>query len=216
MLKQIDGYYVAAQIRLFRQTHKGPILILEGETDARVFGYFIDSGVCDIEVAFGKKNVVDALDLLEDDGFPGVVAIIDADFDRLLGKEYQLENLCLTDKHDLDLTIFASSALNRYIVEHADKNLFEREFNSDFSAIRDRVVNASLPLACCRLVSEYRGLNLYFKDLKHEELLSVDDLSTKTDELISKLIGRSSTQCTEANLRTYIATEAANPHYAAL
>jgi hypothetical protein len=71
MIKAIDGYYVAAQIRMLRQVHKGTVLILEGETDARIFDRFIDLNACRIEIGCGKSNVLEALDLLEDEGFPG-------------------------------------------------------------------------------------------------------------------------------------------------
>jgi len=64
--RAIDGHYVAAQIRLLRQLWKGAILVLEGETDAKVFGNFIDDTACQIEIAFGKANLCSALDLLED------------------------------------------------------------------------------------------------------------------------------------------------------
>jgi hypothetical protein len=209
MLKQIDGYYVAAQIRMVRQVHKGTILILEGDTDARVFARFIDSNSCNIEVGFGKNNVIEALDLLEDEAFPGVIAVIDADFDRLLGTTYRPENLCMTGMHDLDLTIFVSSALDRYIAEHADVNLLKNNFKSDLLAVRNMVVNASLPLAYCRFTSEKRNLGLYFKDLQLDQFVSEDDLSMDSDTLVAELISRSSTRCSIRDLKTYVANEAA-------
>src|SRR6266446_4329608 len=106
MRKEIDGHYVAAQIRLMRQVWKGSFLLLEGSTDAKVFDRFIDGSRCQIEIGFGKPNVHDAIELLEDEGFPGVVGVIDADFDRLTGTTYSLDNLCITDVHDLDFMIF--------------------------------------------------------------------------------------------------------------
>ncbi len=212
MMEHIDGHYVAAQIRLLRQVHKGTILIVEGATDVRALDRFIDKGFCDIEVGFGKENVIEALDLLEDEGFPGVVAIVDADFDRLLGKTYRLENLRLTDSHDLDLTIFVTSALERYIAEHADKDLLKQQVTSDISTVRKRVINASLPLAYCRLTSEHKNLDLYFKDLKHDQFVSLDDLSIDSEQLIGELIARSSTKCTATSLKTYIGTEAAKDY----
>jgi len=36
--------------------------------------------------------LLEALDLLEDEGFEGVVAVVDADFDRLRGTTYRLKN----------------------------------------------------------------------------------------------------------------------------
>jgi hypothetical protein len=209
MIGHIDGWYVAAQIRLLRQRHKGTILLVEGETDARVFEKFIDSAACDIEIGFGKKNALEALDLLEEEGFPGVTAIVDADFDRILGKKYELDNLCLTDMHDLDLTIFASKALERYVGEHGDKDLIGRNFGNDYTTIRERILAASLPLAYCRYASEWKELNIYFKDLRHDEYIACDDLSIELDSLIGFLISRSKTRCAEGELKELVKKAAA-------
>src|SRR6516164_9053137 len=110
MISHIDGWYVAAEVRLVRQIQKGTILILEGDDDAKIFKRFIDDDLCDIQIAFGKANALKALDLLEDEGFPGVIAIVDADFDRITSNSYELDNLLLSDLHDIDLTIFFSPA----------------------------------------------------------------------------------------------------------
>src|SRR5260370_21204839 len=67
MTRDIGGWYVAAQVRLMRQLHKGCFLIVEGETDDKALYRFIDSDACQIEISFGKKNALDALDLLEEE-----------------------------------------------------------------------------------------------------------------------------------------------------
>src|SRR5947207_15972275 len=115
MTRDIDGWHVAAQVRLLRQVHRGAILILEGESDNKALYRFIDPSGCEVEIGFGKTNVLKAMDLLEEEGFLGVVALVDADFDRILDATYNLENLCMTDKHDLDLTIFSSEAFDHYL-----------------------------------------------------------------------------------------------------
>jgi hypothetical protein len=172
----------------------------------------VDRHACDTEVAFGKKNVLDALDLLEDEAFPGVVGVIDADFDRLLGVVYGLENLCVTDQHDLDLVLFSSSALDRYIAEHADAKLYKAECGSDTRTLRLRVMETCKPIAYYRLVSEQRSLNLYFKDLKHEDFVNVNDLTMDANALLASVISRSRTQCTSAFIKKLVAVEAAKGH----
>ena len=67
-----------------------------------------------------------------------------------------------------------------------------------------------MPLAYCRLVSESRGLDIYFKKVKHDEFISLDDLSTNEEKLISSLIECSSTQCNKETLKKYIADQANN------
>jgi hypothetical protein len=163
MLGQIDGFYIAAQVRLIRQVSKKTVLILEGESDGRLFGRFIDNNECQLEIGFGKSNVLEALDLLEDEGVPSVVAIVDADFDRLTGKTYSLDNLFLSDCHDIDLTIFKSKAFERYLFEHADSSLLERHFKSEIELVKDRIARSSLQIAYCRFISEFRSLRINLK-----------------------------------------------------
>jgi hypothetical protein len=211
MIGQIDAHYVAAQIRLVRQADKRTILVLEGETDARVFERLIDHTACDIEIGFGRKNVIEAMDLLEDEGFAGVVGVADADFDRLIGVQHNLENLCLTDCHDLDLTIFSSPALERYLAEYADPDLLEAKYKSDFQALRKAILVTSLELSFCRLVSERHGFRLYFKDLRHDQYIDLD-LSVDVHLLTSEIIGRSRTRCTVDQLKRLVAVETGANH----
>jgi hypothetical protein len=211
MIGQIDAYYIAAQIRLVRQADKRTILVLEGETDARVFDRLIDHNACDIEIGFGRKNVIEAIDLLEDEGFVGVIGVADADFDRLIGKQHNLENLCLTDCHDLDLTIFSSPALERYMAEHADPELMEAEYKSDFRSLRTAILVSSLELSFCRLVSERDGLRLYFKDLRHDQYIGLD-LLVDVHLLTSEIIRRSTTRCTIDQLKRLINIETGANH----
>jgi hypothetical protein len=211
MIAHIDGYYVAAQIRLIRQTHRGSILLLEGEKDDRVFRRLTDES-CDIEVGFGRAQVIEALDLLEEDGFGGVVAVIDADFDRIIGASYNLENLCLTDCHDLDITIFMSPALDRFIAEYADPNLFNSVMKGDVDDLRSRLLNAAIELSCCRLASHRHSLRIYFKDVRLFEFISSTELTIDMEQLVMALIGRSNTTASVQDLKAYINVEKKNKH----
>lgn len=212
MIGQIDAHYVAAQIRLVRQTHKGAILLLEGDTDNKAFEKFIDPNMCEIEIGFGKKNVLGALDLLEEGGFPGIVAVVDADFDRIHGTTYQLENLCITDAHDLDLTIFRSTALDRYLNEYCDRRNYETTFGSNADRVREQLIIASLPIARCRLASEVSGLRLYFQDFQLDRYVDHDTLEINLESMAADLIVRSKTTCTEAQLKRLVAIESTKPH----
>lgn len=211
MIGQIDAHYVAAQVRLVRQADKRTVLVLEGETDARVFDRFIDKEACDIEIGFGRKNVIEAIDLLEDEGFVGVIGVADADFDRLLGVEHNLENLCLTDCHDLDLSIFASSALERYLAEHADPKLLSAACKGDLQEFRRLILTTSLELSCCRLASEKYGLRLYFKDLRHDQYVDLS-LTVDVQLLTNDVIQRSNTRCTVDQLGRLIVAETDADH----
>ena len=112
MRQHLTGWDIAGYVRFQRQTHKGTILLVEGEKDARVFDRLLDQKYVVTEASFGKDNALEALDLLEDEAFEGVVALVDADFDHLEEIKLDLEKLIVTDDHDLDITIIRTQALD--------------------------------------------------------------------------------------------------------
>jgi Protein of unknown function (DUF4435) len=61
------------------------------------------------------------LAILEQRGFQGVLAIVDADFDRLVPPTYQSLNLLLTDAHDLETMLIQSPALEKCSLSLAQK-----------------------------------------------------------------------------------------------
>ncbi|MDR3564455.1 MAG: DUF4435 domain-containing protein [Negativicutes bacterium] len=191
MLNQIDGAYVAAEIRMIRQVKECSILIVEGVNDEKIFSRFIDGDKCEIEIAFNKSNALDALDLLEDEGFPGVVAVVDADFDRVLGRSRHLENLCMTETHDLDLVVLLSSAFDFYIKEYCDNEKLHKSFEGDPKKLRTKIFNACLPIAYCRLASERRGMNISFKDLNYGEFIDKFTLEIDKMTLFSIVLSKS-------------------------
>jgi hypothetical protein len=91
-------------------------------------------------------------------------------------------------------------------------NLLKSEFKNDFGAVRKRILNATLPLAYCRFTSESRNLRLYFKALRLEQFVNLDDLAVDEDALFADLLSRSATSCPIAKLKAYITAEVANSH----
>ena len=81
---------IAASILLLRDVHKGSVLILEGFSDTRLYGKFIDGDNCQIVNAFNKSNAVRVTELLEAKNLFGIVTIVDADFWSIEGYEPQV------------------------------------------------------------------------------------------------------------------------------
>src|SRR5512136_2448157 len=99
MREYITAARTANKIRMQRSQHDGSFLIVEGDTDARVFNNLVDRDKCQVENACNKEMAVGALNILEKDNFAGVLAIADADFSRLEGTVPSSPNLLLTDTH---------------------------------------------------------------------------------------------------------------------
>lgn len=83
MRQSITPHIVANEVRLMRTHHKGALVIAEGPSDKNAFRSLLDPEACRIVIAYGKHNATGAIQVLEHDGFSGVLAVVDADFTRL-------------------------------------------------------------------------------------------------------------------------------------
>src|SRR5215468_7650264 len=61
-------------------------LFVEGDTDRNFYRRFTDSNKCQITIAYSKSTALQVVSILEKETFPGILAIVDADFDILEGK----------------------------------------------------------------------------------------------------------------------------------
>jgi len=102
----IDGVVVANWARMRGNRSRGQaVVLLEGEKDVRLFSNLLDDGHVRLLPSNGKPNAINALRVLEQDGWKGVLAIVDADFDPIEEITYPLVNLFFTDTHDIETMI---------------------------------------------------------------------------------------------------------------
>ena len=113
MKQYLTAYDTANTVRMTRTQHPGAVMMVEGDTDMRVFKRFVKETDCLLIPAANKDNAIGALEILEKDNIKGVLAIVDADFWNLDGIKPDSLNVFLTDTHDLETMIFFTSALGR-------------------------------------------------------------------------------------------------------
>ena len=178
---------IATTIRLKRSGHKGCFLVVEGRNDRLFFEQLIDRAECHIEVAEGKENVVKVIRSLDDDNFSGVIGIIDADFDRIEGHEWESRNLVLLETHDLETLLIQSPALDRVLIEFGSYDKIKR-FGHD---IRSVLIASALPIGCLRLYSQRAGLDLTFQGLNYTSCVNLDSLAIDRQSLIQEVKNRS-------------------------
>ena len=112
---------VANQIRLRRSTYSGTFLLVEGGKDKIFYERFVDKLACELVNASGKPSsklrVIEILKIFEKSSFQGVLAIVDADFERLESLLYSSPNLLRTDTHDLETMLINSPAFDKVVAE---------------------------------------------------------------------------------------------------
>jgi hypothetical protein len=196
MKQHLTPHYIANTVRMMRPVYSGTIVLVEGDTDARVYRRLVDETHCRVIPGYGKSNVLNALEMLEKTDFKGILAIADSDFWKLNNTKPDSDNLLLTDTHDLETMIISSRALDAVLIEFGS----ERKIKRTGKRIVDMLLKVALPIGYIRWISSSKqeNLSLRFKNLSFDTVIEVQGITMKTD--IGKLISRVKKQSRNATL----------------
>lgn len=131
-------------------------LIVEGSTDSTLLQAWLARSHCFIVSANGKTNALEALFILENKGFRGVLALVDADYDHLQQTPVQSTNVLRTDTHDAETMIVASPALRKYLafVLPSDKHKYLDDFVRN---MLEKLLEVGKHLGYIRWIMQQRG-----------------------------------------------------------
>lgn len=171
----------ANAIRLRRSVFSGTFLLVEGSSDKIFYERFIDKAACELVTVSGKPSskllIIAVLEILEKSSFQGVLAIVDADFDRLETSSHDSPNLIRTDTHDLETMLLNSSALDKVIAEFGSEDKINK-FGRD---VRTALLEAGKSLGYLLWISQSEKLNLAFEDITFSRF--IDEQTLQIDEL---------------------------------
>ncbi|WP_414514863.1 DUF4435 domain-containing protein [Nostoc sp. PCC 9305] len=200
---------VANQIRLRRSTYNGTFLLVEGSSDKTFYKRFVDQLVCELVETSGKQRAIEILKILEQSNFHGVLAIVDADFERLEALLYTSPNLLRTDSHDLETMLINSPAFNKVIAEFGSEEKIA-QFNRDIKSV---LLKNGMSVGYLLWISKCDGLNLTFEGITfskfiHEQTLQIDEL-----KLIQEIKKKSQAfSLNEKNLQERLKSQKSNNH----
>ena len=163
-------------IVMMRQVERQkPVLIVEGDSDSRSFGRFVRTShfrVFSPGYPGGKEHALALFDDLKQKKFPGIAALVDADCDRLWGRNRGHIDICWTSAADREVMIVQSPAFPKFVTT--------RHLNGDADAFRLQILRAAFPLGCLRTINRRQGWGLDFKLLEYGRF--VDAASLVCDE----------------------------------
>lgn len=192
MKEYITAYEIANEIRLERDQYSGTFLIVEGEgADLRMYRQFVDTRSCQIVPAHNKENAIGAIEILENDEFVGALAVVDADFWRLEGREPQSSNIFITETHDLETMILASPALEKLVNEYCSAKKVERLTQQREKDIRQILLESGQPIGYLRWISQVKGLLLVFEDLRFSRFVDHRTLAVDISKMIEVVKNKS-------------------------
>lgn len=139
MFNNLTAEDVANEISMSRTVFKGTYLVVEGATDARLFGKFLVDDA-KIIAACSKSNVKTAVDICVRRKDIGVLGIVDRDMDDMLGRRSS-PPVFPTDGRDMECMIIRSGALDAVLAEYGDAEKL-RGIAGGSDGIRTRVAEA--------------------------------------------------------------------------
>lgn len=182
-----DADTVVAEIKMTQTNHKGAFLIVEGADDAR-FWRAMRHEKCELVDGEGKKNVVNAVRLLDEENIHGVLGIVDDDYDQLLGMSLGSENLVATDAHDLECLLCRSSALCKALAEFGEPCKIQRLKTEERNDIRDCLLARAIVFGRLRLVARYFQLDINFAVVKIQRFVDEKTWQVDCQALIRELV----------------------------
>ena len=182
MRNLLTPHDIANTIRMMRSLHSGVILIVEGYWDLQVYKRFVNETHCQLTHAYGKDNAIDALSILENDNFKGVLVIVDSDFWKLENINPNTSNILLTDFHDLESMIIKSNALDKVMSMFGS----ETKITNMHKSIQEILLESALPIGFLRWLSSETQDNLFlkFKKLSFDSFVDKMTLYVDVDKLI--------------------------------
>ena len=190
MIDNLTSSDIANNIHMIRSAHRGPILVVEGVTDSRLYGKFVDRDDVKIIIAHSKDNVRRSVATIwgrtKD---RSIIGILDADLDRMSGKKYD-PPLFVTDKRDLETMMLSSPALEDVLSEYADNDLLER-FEDTHGNVRDVLARSAYPIGLLMFISSRDRLGLSFKDIEYRYFVNNKTLGIDVRKMIDEIFSAS-------------------------
>lgn len=190
----MDKHYIATQVRLLRDNHEGAIVIVEASPDSRVLRRFLSDSHCRFVHTLNKDVAVAAVETLDGECFPRVLAVLDADFSRLRGLTVRSPNVLFTDSHDLETMMLSSCALDTVLRESASEDKLQA-LGRD---VRAMLLESVLPLGYLRLASLEMRLDLCFDGLSLDRLIDKKTMRMDRERMARTVIDRTNACHTSA------------------
>ncbi|MCK5719977.1 MAG: hypothetical protein KAH84_08555 [Thiomargarita sp.] len=189
-------------------------IILEGNTDIKLFRSLFSLRYTDTTSIQGKDNVEEALIILAKEGYIKFFGIVDADFSHLEKGYKDIPNIFLTDHHDGEVMMINSPALNSVVcelssekcleilVENIKSNIFEcasyigysRWFHEKESKLTEKYIlkfdgldfNKFITVKKCQIFLDKNKFLDTIIEYSKPENLTANDLSNKIENLKQK------------------------------
>ena len=177
-----DPGSIAAEIKMTRMVHDGAFIVVEGVNDLR-FWSTRRHDACELVDGEGKSNVVSAVHRLDAEDIPGVLGIVDDDYDSLMGISCTSRNLVATDAHDLECLLCRSPALNTVLAEFGIAQKIQEFEEAAGMDVRGSLLERAMVFGRLRWAARRHDLDIDFGAIHVQRFINTDTWTVDGDEL---------------------------------
>ncbi len=143
--------------------YKGHYLIVEGRKDLKLYKKFAKSNNLTVKFANGHLKVKRVLELLDTENYKKRIAIIDSDFNTILGKKEKIAGLFYTDNHDLEVMLIESDSLENAIDLYCNETKVKKFEEINNASVREIIYQLGAEIGYLKLANKKEDLGLVFK-----------------------------------------------------
>jgi len=161
-------------------------ILLEGDSDVRLYRKLFNTNVCKIETLPGGKTKLEEglIELQQLNNI--VIGIRDADFMHLENKTVTTNHLFLTDLHDLEMSLISSNSAFCSVAYE-----FCTGSQEEHNPIRMSILNCISFIGYLRWYNELNDIRLNFDAVNFGDLYSHSSVTIDQDQYLNRLISRS-------------------------
>lgn len=165
--EEVDAEVIVSEILMLRTDPEKAMFIVEGGGDEKLLWNVIDHEACEIIIAEGKENALAAMGIVKKECTPGVICLVDRDYDDFLGINVASDNVIVTEYHDIEQIILRSNALGKILLEMGSKQKVAKLTNGGKSVF-EVLVDSAHPLGALRYVALRDKIPLKFKKMSYQ------------------------------------------------
>ena len=168
-----------------------PTIYVEGDKDYKLFSHLFKSSSCQIIQCNGKNKVIATITKLNKFNVHGVLAIADADFDRLMEEGLKIrENLYYTDSHDSETMILSGDTFEALLSEYADPSKIQQFYQYHPSPLK-AVLDICIRIGFVEFYSQNFQTGLCFKEVHHNRFIDDEYFTFDYKGFVTALINGS-------------------------
>jgi len=161
-------------------------ILLEGDTDIRLFRKFFNLQNCKVEkIPGGNPKVESAVaELLTI--YELIIGIRDADFIHLRTIPYSKPNIFLTDFHDMEMSLVSENhTFSTIVFEFTDSPVEQH------NSIRENIIKSIEQISFLKWLNEIENLDIVFDKTGFLDLISFTNFSMNFEQYFNRLMSKS-------------------------